>query len=305
VGLNRLHAVPGTVLFSVVAVVSMGLGQVLVIGGVSVLQPDVDAAAWAASHPLLAAGASWLLLIPVIRLLGGWMAASTGEDFGVRSGGRRAFFVGLGLGMAMLLGPALLGRLLGGYAATTSAALTGSAALPALALTLPLLAVMAFGEELLFRGFLMRYWRGLGAKGALVAPALVFTVVHSANPNASVLGGVGVLLAGLMLGVARLVSDGIWLPTGIHLGWNAMAALGVGLPVSGFQLPAIVRWEAAPTELVQGLLGGDFGPEEGLAYHAAWVLGLGAVVLLGPLLGPGGSSAQGPDRDQAQEGPPS
>ncbi len=292
---NRLHALPGSLLFCAVALAAMGAGQVAVGAAMGVLQAargqEVQGAAWVAGHPLMAAGASWLLLIPTIRLFGGWLASSTGEDFGVRSGGRVPFVLGATLGAAMLLLPAALGSLLGGYAPADSTAPTGSGAVPAVLLTLPLLALLAFGEELLFRGFFLRYWRGLGPMGAVVATAGLFSLVHSVNPNASIAGAAGVVLAGVALGIARLVSGSLWLPTGIHLGWNAATALVLGLPVSGFELPSLLRWQATDGDWARGLLGGAFGPEEGLAYHGAWMAAIVVVLASAPWLAP---RSQGP-----------
>lgn len=297
---NRVHALPGTILFAVAAAVVMALGQALVLGLVAAVRgiqgAPVDAASmatWASSHPLLVTGGSWLLLLPLVRLLGGALSASSGEDFGIVPGGRRPVALGFALGAALLLLPAGIGALLGAYAHPTSEVATGLAALPAILVTLPLLAVLAFGEELLFRGFLMRYWRGMGPRGVLLMTSLAFALVHSANPSASVLGGVGVLLAGLTLGVARMASGGLWLPWGVHLGWNAATALALGLPVSGFELPALLRWAPRDSEWARGLLGGGFGPEEGLAYHAAWVLGLVVVLAVGPAFQDGPPSSRG------------
>ncbi len=294
---NRVHAGPGTLLFALVGLAAMAGGQLLVVAAVAATNAlrgvEGGGSAWAASHPLIAAGASWILLVPTIRLLGGWLAASSGEDFGIRRSGRVGLAIGLVGGAAMLLLAAVAGALLDGYAPAPSAVVTGAAALPAIAVTLPLLAVLAFGEELLFRGFLMRYWRGLGSRGALVATSGAFALVHAANPEASIPGAVGVILAGLTLGVARMATGSLWLPTGIHLGWNAATAMVLGLPVSGFELPSLVRWTTAEGPWARGLLGGGFGPEEGLAYHAAWVVAMLGVLAVAPLLAP------------AQEGPPS
>lgn len=301
---NRVHAVPGTLLFFLAGGIGMAAGQMLVVVAVAAIQgvrgDPVDPAVWAASHPLLAAGASWLILVPTIRLFGGWLAASAGEDFGIRRGGRAPFVLGAALGGAMLLGPAGLGALLGGYVPAESTVATGLGALPAILISLPLLALLAFGEELLFRGFLLRYWRGLGPRGALVATSLLFALVHSANPGVSIPGAVGVMLAGLMLGIARVASGSLWLPAGIHVGWNAATALVAGLPVSGFELPSLARLRSTGGEWSRGLLGGDFGPEEGLAYHGAWMAGIVLVLAVGPWLAQRDSTPT-----EAQAGPPS
>lgn len=243
------------------------------------------AAAWVASRPLVPTIAMWALLLPTTLAF----ARARGLDraaVGIRR--RRPgpeLALGLLLGGAMIAGPALLGRLLGGYEPAQSAVATGADALPLLAGLLPALLLAGFGEELAFRGFLLPIWqRAGGLRAGLFVSSLLFTAVHASNPGVTASGFAGILLAGLWLGLARALSGSLWFPAGLHAGWNIATSTAFGLPVSGFELPSLLRWAPTDGAWARGLLGTGFGPEEGLAFHAALVLGTVAVLVLGPLL---------------------
>lgn len=293
-----MHPVPGTLAFAAVAALCfVGGGAISAALAAALLLSAGEAVdggsiqRWIEARPLVPTLASWALMLPAARRIGGWLSGAGREEMGLTRGGRRGFVVGLGLGAALLLGPAFVGRALGAYGPGLSHEISGFSAVPVLLLVLPALAVMALGEELVFRGFLLRYWTPVaGTVGAVVLTALLFAAVHAGNPSASITGAVGVLLAGLMLALARLTSGSLWFPSGIHLGWNAATACVLGLPVSGLELPSLLRWEQLGGE---SWLGGAFGPEEGLAYHAALTLGIGAVLIAGPLLQPGSPSSRG------------
>ncbi len=67
--------------------------------------------------------------------------------------------------------------------------------------------------------------------------------------------------------------------TGLHAGWNFSISMLIGLPVSGMSLPSLARLEVIQDPMAQQLLGGEFGPEEGLAYQG-FLLAVTATVLL-------------------------
>ncbi|MCO4773264.1 MAG: CPBP family intramembrane metalloprotease [Deltaproteobacteria bacterium] len=251
---------------------------------------------------------TWALAAPILlfsgpRLMGlGHRTMGTRQDRDAPQ--RPRYLIGTLLGLGLVLLPALVGRLAGGYQPMPGADLallqapSGTAALPAIVYTLPALMLSAAGEELLFRGVLLRLWQPvLKAKGALVLSALFFVAVHAGNPGADPRGALGVFIAGIALGALFLARGDLWMVAGAHLGWNMGEALVIGVPVSGFTLPSLARWQVVDSELWQGLLGGSFGPEEGLLFHGA--LGLAAVAGLvfaaahGAFADPGGHEAGG------------
>ena len=104
--------------------------------------------------------------------------------------------------------------------------------------------------------------RAFGRGTAIVLVAVVFALVHLANPNVTSLAIGNIALAGVFLGLAFYAPGGIWTAWGAHLGWNGMLA-ALDAPVSGvpFRIPFIDYDPGAPAWLT----GGAFGPEGGLA----------------------------------------
>jgi hypothetical protein len=125
-------------------------------------------------------------------------------------------------------------------------------------------AAAAVTEELLFRGVLLRVLEErVGTWVALLLTAVLFGAMHLANPDATVWGALAIAIeAGGMLGAAYVATRTLWLPIGLHFGWNFAAAGIFGTEVSGSD---------APQGLLEGvtsgpvlLSGGDFGPEGSL-----------------------------------------
>ena len=139
--------------------------------------------------------------------------------------------------------------------------------------------VSAVSEEILFRGLAFRALcaKVFGTWGALAITSILFGAAHGANPGATLGSSVAVgLEAGLLLGAAYAVTQRLWLPIGLHLGWNFAEATIFGTALSGFQLPpgVIAGKLDGPTILT----GGSFGPEASIAavivcvLAAAWLL---------------------------------
>jgi hypothetical protein len=126
--------------------------------------------------------------------------------------------------------------------------------------TLGFFAVAAFHEELVFRGYLLqnliearRPWPGV------IVSALLFCAIHAVNPHfmEGPLGALTILLAGVALAEAYLLSGDLWFPAALHLGWNAIQGAILGLPVSGFPVEGFLE-----VERVEEAAGGNgFGPE--------------------------------------------
>jgi uncharacterized protein len=135
----------------------------------------------------------------------------------------------------------------------------------------------ALGEELGFRGFpLRRFSDGFGVLPAMLLLAVLFGLVHSKNPSATVFSTVNVALAAIWLSIAFFSAGGMALAWGAHFGWNAGLAILFDAPVSGyaFQMP-VVEYTAGSHAWVDG---GAFGPEGGLV--ATIALFAGTVYLL-------------------------
>ncbi len=128
------------------------------------------------------------------------------------------------------------------------------------------LAVMAgVFEEILFRGILFRVSsRIVGTWGALLFTASIFGLAHLANRGATLSSGLAIMLeAGILLGAAYALTGRLWLPIGLHIGWNFTEGSIFGMSVSGNSVAG-----TADSALLRGslngpqiLTGGAFGPE--------------------------------------------
>jgi membrane protease YdiL (CAAX protease family) len=120
----------------------------------------------------------------------------------------------------------------------------------------------AAGEEMLFRGYAFQLLvRAMGPFATILPAGVVFGLAHMNNRSATVLGIVNTVAWGVLLGYAYWETGALWLPIGLHFGWNlALPLLGANL--SGFTMGLTgyaLHWNA-------GILwsGGDYGPEGSL-----------------------------------------
>lgn len=240
---------------------------------VMVLLPDRwfegSGAIVAGSIPLVATAllANWVL----VRR--GWTSWRTlGWDVGR---GVRAWTFGTLVGIGLALVALVLVLLGNGRVEATGEAVTGyvGRGLVVTALLLP----AALSEELLFRGYpLARLSKAAGRVTASAALAVVFALIHLANPERTAFGLANIGLASLMLSAAFFTRGGLWAAWGAHFGWNTGLVLLADAPVSG------VRFDLPMLEYVAGsrewLTGGAFGPEGGLAATVATGAGLALFV---------------------------
>jgi membrane protease YdiL (CAAX protease family) len=213
------------------------------------------------------------LLAPVGRFLGGEVIAETGLHWTPGTGRNLLTGVALGAGAAALviLPPAALGLAHYEWDPGTDFSWRATLFLPML------LFCGAMGEEVLFRGFVLQYlvhgyrnalrgyapWIAVGALGAL------FGLLHGANPGATALGLVNTGLFGVLFGAAVLRTHDLWLPIGLHFGWNVVLPFlgvelsGLTIRVTGYKLV----WKAGNL-----WSGGDYGPEASVLCSAVLVI---------------------------------
>jgi membrane protease YdiL (CAAX protease family) len=133
---------------------------------------------------------------------------------------------------------------------------------PSLVFYLFALLLAAFGEEMIFRGYAFQLLiRNLGPFATVLPVGIIFGLAHSGNPYATPLGVANTMLWGILLGYAFLRSHDLWLPIGLHYGWNAVLPL-FGVNLSGLTIEVtryFYRWDLTPL-----WSGGNYGPEGGL-----------------------------------------
>lgn len=212
-----------------------------------------------------AAEQSWLLALVVgvvaaasVLLAYRWVVGRT-EDRAVaetaRVGALSAVTRGLAIGVAMFVLVIACLAAVGGYRVEGWGSLTAAAGFAGVT------AIAVVAEELVFRGILFRVLEErAGTWISLVVTGLVFGAVHLVNPEATAWGALAIAVqAGFMLAAAYAATRTLWLPIGLHFGWNFAAAGIFGTEVSGSGAPQGVL--AGTTSGPVLLSGGTFGPE--------------------------------------------
>ena len=127
------------------------------------------------------------------------------------------------------------------------------------------LAIMAgIAEEIIFRGLMYRLSaRIVGTWGAIVFTSALFGLAHLANKGATIFSGVAIMLeAGILLSAAYAFTGRLWLPIGLHIGWNFTEGSVYGMQISGNTIgDSLLRGSLSGPPL---LTGGAFGPEASL-----------------------------------------
>jgi hypothetical protein len=126
---------------------------------------------------------------------------------------------------------------------------------------------------MMFRGYpVQRLEEAIGPVGAIAVFSLLFALVHLSNPGASPLGLANTVLIGIVLAIAYLRTRALWLPWGIHFGWNLSLGLLFGLPVSGLRLFNVLIHTSVKGP--RWLTGGSYGLEASAPGVFAVVVGL-------------------------------
>ena len=153
-------------------------------------------------------------------------------------------------------------------------------ALPILAVTY-ITAVAAMAEEVAFRGYpFQRLVEGIGPAGGIIVLSVLFGAIHLGNPYATLWGFLNTIEIGALLAVAYLRTRSLWMPWGIHFGWNLTLGMGFGLPVSGLNDFSVAVQGRAEGPL--WLTGGSYGIEASLTGSVVIALALFVLLRIAP-----------------------
>jgi membrane protease YdiL (CAAX protease family) len=162
-------------------------------------------------------------------------------------------FGGMGAACLVLMPPLLFRA---ARISTTPGDQPGLSAIVAVAL---MLAAGSAGEEICFRGYAFQtLLANYGAFATIIPVGVIFALLHAGNPNATTFGIVNTAGFGILFGFAYWRSRDLWLPIGLHFGWNFTLPLfganvsGLRMKITGYEM----SWSA-------GTLwsGGAYGPE--------------------------------------------
>lgn len=223
----------GVLLYVFVQMIGFGAGLAL---SLLLGETTMDAIAGAGGHRIM--------LVPVGLLVGSLMAASVGL-----AGYWKLMRLVRGRAVCELAGPGRLRELGAGLVWGTALICAVFAVLAAMGayriaavgwdkgILIGLVAGImgGVGEELLFRGVLLRLLEAwLGSWWALAVTAVLFGVMHLSNAGATPIGAAAIALeAGILLGACYLVTRRLWLAIGLHAAWNFVQGGIFGSDISG------------------------------------------------------------------------
>jgi membrane protease YdiL (CAAX protease family) len=152
--------------------------------------------------------------------------------------------------------------------------------------TLPALGsilLLAFHEELLYRGYLLQLIsQKAGRMVAAVLTGALFGLSHGGNPAANPQGLFFTAIGGVLLASLVMRNGSLWMAGGYHAGWNATAALVLGLNVSGTIMPG--SWIATTLTGPRWISGGSYGFESSAITGLIEPAVLGTLVWIAPRL---------------------
>lgn len=134
-------------------------------------------------------------------------------------------------------------------------------------------------EEIVFRAVVLRILAAwLGTRTALVVSSLLFALAHLPNNGFSAMAFAALVVAGLLLAAAYLVHQRVWLPIGLHFGWNFTTEGLFSLASSGQAAQGYLQTQLAGPEW---LTGGAFGVEASVVTVAITALATGLLLAYG------------------------
>jgi CAAX protease family protein len=178
-----------------------------------------------------------------------------------------------------IIGAGILCAPIGALLATGAARIEphlGTLSAQALAIGLVVCFFNVVTQEALVRSYMFQeLWAKYGAWIATIVTTIIFVALHAApisHGTQGLIAGANILLASVLLSVAYVRTAQLWLPIGIHLGWNGLQGPVLGINVTGNDL-AFGHWSVFSFPGDPLWTGGDMGVEGGLAG------------LIGPLIG--------------------
>jgi Archaeal/vacuolar-type H+-ATPase subunit I len=195
-----------------------------------------------------------VLCVSLYALLVGWLERRDAVELRLKRG---LPLLGIGIVLAIALFAAVYAALFGLHAATWQGFGGTQWLLPMAAMAI----LSGICEELLFRGGIYRITEDMfGTGAALLISGGLFGLLHLANPHATLIAGIAIAVeAGILLGAAYAATRNLWLPIGIHIGWNFAEGGIFGAAVSGGMGGRGLL--TIPLHGPDWLTGGAFGPE--------------------------------------------
>lgn len=143
-----------------------------------------------------------------------------------------------------------------------------------------LIMLLVFGavgwwEELVFRGYLLQNMiEGMGVVPAGAVSCLFFGAIHLVKPDATLLAAASIVLLAFMSLYAYLRTRSLWLPIGMHIGWNFCQDPIFGFSAADHPTSTLVAQRATGPDWLSG---GTYGPEASVILIPIVLLGILAI----------------------------
>ena len=94
--------------------------------------------------------------------------------------------------------------------------------------------LVAFVEEVIVRGYVLsNLMESMNRWLALFVSAFLFTLMHLANPDITLMAELNIFVAGILLGVNYIYTKNLWYAIFFHFAWNFFQGAIMGYHVSG------------------------------------------------------------------------
>lgn len=138
-------------------------------------------------------------------------------------------------------------------------------------------------EEIIFRGYVFyimnHQW---GVQTAVVLSSLLFSTAHLIKHQGTpIMFTVNAFIFGLLVAICRSYTGAIWLPIGLHFGWNVVSGPIFGLPCAGrsYDRGVVVSDVSGPGWLTGGL----YSLDAGLLGTFALIMATAGLLAIAPL----------------------
>ncbi|QIX62676.1 CPBP family intramembrane metalloprotease [Hymenobacter sp. BT18] len=137
---------------------------------------------------------------------------------------------------------------------------------------------VAFFEEYLFRVVLLKYIGIIfnNVYFSVLSASIIFSIAHIGNEYYTIAAFISHFLGGIMYCCAYVKTKNIWLPFGLHSGWN-LAQVILGMTMNGSDYRGLFKIDFYLREIYQG---GDYGFEGGIVAIVARLFILGYLLFV-------------------------
>ena len=118
--------------------------------------------------------------------------------------------------------------------------------------------LVAFVEEIIVRGYVLsNLMESMNRWLALFISALIFSIMHSGNPDITLMAALNIFVAGILLGVNYIYTKNLWFAIFFHFAWNFFQGTIIGYHVSGLSIETglFEIFVNGPDEITGGLFG--------------------------------------------------